>query len=201
MFAFLRGVVAAKTAEHLHLDVNGVGYEVFVPDSVHRRLRPDQPATLLTYCHIREDSFTIFGFLREEEKALFIMLLSISGIGPKVALAILSTMSPAEIGRAVLDSDVTAFTKVGGVGKKTAQRVVLEMKAKMGQDAELSAILGEDDSVDDAGDTDDVIAAMMSLGCTPQEAKKAATTARKSLGKDARDEDLVREALRSMAKV
>jgi len=201
MFAFLRGVVAAKTAEHLHLDVNGVGYEVFVPDSVHRRLRPDQPATLLTYCHIREDSFTIFGFLREEEKVLFTMLLSISGIGPKVALAILSTMSPAEIGRAVLDSDVTAFTKVGGVGKKTAQRVVLEMKAKMGQDAELSAILGEDDSVDDAGDTDDVIAAMMSLGCTPQEAKKAATTARKSLGKDARDEDLVREALRSMAKV
>lgn len=200
MFAFLRGVVAAKTADHVELDVNGVGYEVFVPDSVHNRLHLDQPVTLLTYCHIREDAFHIFGFLKEEEKSLFIMLLGISGIGPKVALAILSTLSPSEFGRAILDSDVTAFTKVGGVGKKTAQRVVLEMKAKMGQDAELSAILGEEPDADEETG-DDVQAALMALGCTPQEAKKAAAKARKSLDKKATDEDLVKEALRSMAKV
>ncbi len=200
MFAFLRGVVAAKTADHIQLDVNGVGYEVFVPDSVHRRLRPDQEATLLTYCNIREDAFQIYGFLREEEKTLFILLLGISGIGPKVALAILSAMSPPEFGRAIMDSDVTAFTKVAGVGKKTAQRVVLEVKAKLGQDTELSAILGEDVEPDDA-DSDDVIAALLSLGCTHAEAKKAAAKARKELGKDAADEELVRVALRSMAKV
>ena len=83
MFAFLRGVVAAKTLDQIHLDVNGIGYEVFVADTVHRRLIPEQNATLLTYCHIREDNFQIFGFLREEEKSLFLMLLSITGIGPK----------------------------------------------------------------------------------------------------------------------
>lgn len=200
MFAFLRGVVAAKTLEQIHLDVNGIGYEVSVPDTVHRRLSPDQTVTLLTYCHIREDSFQIFGFQRDEEKSLFMMLLGITGIGPKVALSFLSALTPAEFGQAIMSSDVTAITKVPGVGKKTAQRVVLELKAKLGQDTELSAILGEDaDALDET--SDDVIAALLSLGCTPAEAKKAAAKARKELGKNASDEDLVKSALRSMSKV
>ncbi len=199
MFAFLRGDVAHKGVESISLDVRGVGYEVLVPDTVHRRLAPGQEVTLLTYCHVRPESFQIFGFLREEEKALFMMLLGVSGVGPKVALAFLSAMSVPEFGRAILDSDVSAFTKVAGVGKKTAQRVVLEMKAKMGQDAELSAILGEDPAEDEM--SDDVIAALLSLGCTSMEAKKAAAGARKKLGDDARDEELVKNALRSMAKV
>src|SRR4030042_1315337 len=114
MFAFLRGVVAKKAVEHIALDVNGVGYEVRVPDSVYRKLIPGQEVTLLTYCHIREDAFQIFGFLREEEKALFDNLLDVTGIGPKIALAILSGMSPSEFGRAILENDVAAFTKVGG---------------------------------------------------------------------------------------
>jgi len=198
MFAFLRGTVARKTVNHVELDVRGVGYEVWVPDSVHRRLVPDQTVSLLTYCHIREDTFQIFGFLREEEKALFKTLLTVSGVGPKVALAILSMMSPGDFGRAVLDNDVTAFTKVGGVGKKTGQRIILEMKAKLGQDAELDAILGEPEA---APDTDDVIAALCALGCTMGEAKRAAAGARKKLGNDAPDEELVKAALRSMAKV
>ena len=200
MFAFLHGDVALKGIETVALDVGGVGYEIFVPDSVHRRLAPGQETTLLTYCHIREEVFQIFGFLREEEKSLFTMLLGVSGIGPKVALAILSAMSVPEFGRAILDSDVNAFTKVAGVGKKTAQRLILEMKAKMGQDAELSAILGEESGAEDES-TDDVIAALLSLGCTSVEAKKAAAGARKKLGDDARDEELVKTALRSMAKV
>ena len=199
MFAFLRGAVAHKGPETIALDVGGAGYEVFVPDAVHRRLKPGHDVTLLTYCHIREESFQIFGFLREEEKTLFTMLLGVSGIGPKVAIAILSTMTPAEVGRAINDSDVDAFTKVGGVGKKTAQRIVLDMKTKLGQDAELSAILGEDNEAETNG-RDDVIAALMSLGCTTAEAKRAAAGARKELGGEAPDEELVKTALRSMAK-
>lgn len=200
MFAFLRGVPAAKTAAHIEFDVNGVGYEVCVPDSLHRRLALGQEVTLLTYCHIREDSFQIFGFQRAEEKTLFTTLLAVSGIGPKVALAILSAMGPSEFGRAVSASDVDAFTKVGGVGKKTAQRVVLEMKAKLGQDAELSAILGEEAESEDT-QADDVTAALLALGCTPPEAKKAAGHAREEMGDDATDEDLVRSALQSLARV
>jgi Holliday junction DNA helicase RuvA len=200
MFAFLRGRVAAKPLNHIQLDVNGVGYLVFVPASVRSKLVVDREATLLTYCHIREDSFQIFGFLQEEQKALFIMLLSVSGIGPKVALSILSDMAPSTFGHALRQSDVTAFTKVSGVGKKTAQRLILEMKAKLGQDAELDAILGGE-SDEESFDGDDVVAALLALGSTPTEAKRAAARARKNSTKNASDEDLVRTALQSLAKV
>lgn len=200
MFAFLRGQVAAKHADHIDLDVGGVGYQVHVPDPVQRKLVTDSTATLLTYCHIREDTFQIFGFLREEEKILFKMLLGISKIGPKVALAVLSGLSVVEFRRAVLENDVKALTTVGGVGKKMAQRIILEMRAKMGQDSELDAILGEPEDLGTA-DTDDVIAALCSLGCTQTEARKAAATARKGLGDRASDEDLVKAALRSIARI
>ncbi|HOZ50085.1 MAG TPA: Holliday junction branch migration protein RuvA [Candidatus Hydrogenedentes bacterium] len=200
MFAFLRGIVAHKALTHIELDVGGVGYEVFVPDPVHRRLSPNQDAKLLTYCHIREDAFLIFGFLREEERSLFKTLLTVTGIGPKVALSVLSAMEPAEFGRAVLENDVTAFTRVGGVGKKTAQRIVLEMKAKLGQDAELSAILGEPEDTA-APERDDVIAALCSLGCTMNEAKRAAAKAREKLGVGAADEELVKAALRTLSRI
>ena len=88
MFAFLRGIVAHKGPTTVSLDVHGVGFGVVVPDGVHRRLLQGAEITLLTYCHIREDAFTIFGFLREEEKRVFEMLLGVSGIGPKLALAV-----------------------------------------------------------------------------------------------------------------
>ena len=200
MFAFLRGIVARKGENRIELDVGGVGYEIYVPDPVLRRLTVDEEVTLLTHCHIREDAFTIFGFLREEERALFRLLMTVTGIGPKMALAILSGMSVSTFGRAVLDNDVTAFSRISGVGKKTAQRLVLEMKTKLGQDAELSAILGESEETI-GPESDDVIAALCSLGCTAAEAKKAALAARKQLGDGAADEDLVRAALRSLAKV
>ena len=200
MFAFLRGTVARKALDHVELDVGGVGYLVWVSEQVQRKLVVNQEALLLTHCHIREDAFQIYGFLREEERTLFTMLLGVTGVGPKVALAFLSAMSVSEFGRAIQDSDVTAFTKVSGVGKKTAQRVVLEMKARLGQDAELSAILGEGEEAT-TPETDDVIAALCSLGCTMAEAKKAAQRARKGLGDEASVEDLVRAALRSLAKV
>lgn len=199
MFAFLRGVVVRKAATHIELDVNGVGYEVHVPEGVARRLHVEGPATLLTHCYIREDAFQIYGFLREEERALFRTFLGLSGIGPKAALGILSAMSVQEVARAVTESDVSAFTKVSGIGKKGAQRIVLEMKAKLGQDAELADILGETEEEADSG-SDDVIAALTALGCTLGEAKRAAAKARESLGPEAADEDLVKAALRSLAK-
>jgi len=200
MFAFLRGTVARKPLGCIELDVNGVGYEISVPDGIYRKLAVDQDAFLLTYCYIREDCFQIFGFLREEERALFKMLLGVTGIGPKVSLAILSAMSVSEFGRAVLESDVGAFTKVSGVGKKTAQRIVLEVKAKLGQDAELGAILGEEEDKP-SPESDDVVAALCSLGCTLNEARKAAAAANRQVGPDAPVEELVKAALRSLSKV
>jgi len=200
MFAFLRGTVALKAPSNIALDVNGVGYEVLVPESTHRRLGLHQEVTLLTHCHIREDVFQIFGFLKQEEKALFEMLLGVQGIGPKAALSVLSVLSPAAFGKALRENDITALTKAPGVGKKGAQRILLEIKAKLGQDPELSAIIGDPIPDADTPDGDDVYEALLSLGCTPPEARKAALTARKELGTEARDEDLVRAALRTLAR-
>ena len=200
MFAFLRGHVADKTPGEVVIDVNGVGYQVFVSDRVWGQLNVESSALLLTYCHIREDSFQIFGFQRHEEKALFQLLLGISGVGPKVALAVLSTLGVREFRRAVLENDVTAITRVSGVGKKGAQRIVLETKSKLGQDTELSALLGDEAGGDDESG-DDVVAALCALGCTLAEAQRAAKKARDAAEPETPDEELVKSALRSMAKV
>ncbi len=199
MFAFLKGVVAQKSLNRVALDVGGVGFDVQVPAGVHRRLTVHAEATLLTYCHIREDSFQIFGFLRDEEKALFELLLGITGIGPKVALALMSTLSVQQFGQAVQENNVTTLTKAPGVGKKTAQRIVLEVKARLGQDTELSALLGEAES-DLYPQEDDVLEALTALGCTIGEARRAAAQARSRLGADASPEELVRAALQSLAR-
>jgi Holliday junction DNA helicase RuvA len=199
VFAFLHGTVAIKAVDHVALDVHGVGYAVHVPEGVQRRLAVGQEVTLLTYCHIREDAFQIFGFLREEERALFMSLLSINKVGPKVALSVLSALPPQEFARAVMEHDVKAFRKAQGVGTSTAQRIILEMNTKLKQEAELSALLGAPEGAGE-GAGDDVFEALLSLGCTPQEARRAAAHARRELGEDAPPEELVRVALRSMAR-
>ncbi|MCF6284073.1 MAG: Holliday junction branch migration protein RuvA [Candidatus Hydrogenedentes bacterium] len=201
MFAFLRGTVAIKALDHIALDVGGVGYQIAVPESVYRKLVIHQEVTLLTYCHIREDTFQIFGFLKEEEKTLYTTLLSINKVGPKVALAVLSGMSVQAFGQAVLENDVKAFTKISGIGKAMGQRIVLEMKNKLKQNPDLNAIIGEPEGLDTVPEGDDAYEALLSLGCTPQEAKKAVLNARKKLDDDATDEAVVRTALQSMARV
>jgi Holliday junction DNA helicase RuvA len=200
VFAFLRGSVADKTPGLVALDVNGTGYEVHVSARTYAKLALRQDVTLLTYCHIREDAFQIFGFPSKDERALFISLLSISKVGPKVALSVLSAFSVGEFGRAISESDLDAFKKVPGVGKATAQRLILEMKNQLKQDADLKALLGESSDVAAAPEGDDVYDALISLGCTAVEARNAATQARKTLGESARPEELVRAALQSLAK-
>lgn len=200
MFAFLRGMVASKGVNRIALDVNGVGFEVLVPDSVQNRLSIGEEATLLTYCHIREDSFQIFGFLSEKEKSLFITCLGITGIGPKVALGLLSALSVEALVRAIHEQDVAAVSRAPGVGKRLAGRIILEMKTKMGEVPELGALLGAPDTTA-VPEGDDVYEALISLGCTVAEAKKAAAHAREELGDAAPDAELVRVALRSLAKV
>lgn len=199
MFAFLRGTVAAVGVNRIALDVNGIGFEVHVPDTVQRKLTRDQEALLLTYCHIREDSFQIFGFLTEEEKALFTTCLDINGVGPKAALGIMSALSVSAFARAVQEHDVAAVSRAPGVGKKLAQRIILEVKTRMGQHPELNALLGDPEKREDP-DSDDVYEALISLGCTSAEARKACSHARQTSGEGASDEELVRAALRSLAK-
>jgi Holliday junction DNA helicase RuvA len=130
MIARLRGKPVGRGAEGLILDVNGVGYLVHATP---RALAKSDGAelTVETYLHVREDALSLYGFADSEERELFIQLLSVSGIGPKVALAIVSGSTPAELRRAIAREDTARFQAIPGIGKKTAQRVVLELKEKL----------------------------------------------------------------------
>jgi len=129
MIARLRGKPAGRGAEGLLLDVNGVGYLVHATPRV--MARAEGEITVETYLHVREDALSLYGFADAEERELFIQLLSVSGIGPKVALAIVSGSTPAELRRAIAREDTARFQAIPGIGKKTAQRVVLELKEKL----------------------------------------------------------------------
>jgi Holliday junction DNA helicase RuvA len=130
VIARLRGKRAGLTSAGLVLDVNGVGYLVQATPSVLRR--DGEELTVETYLHVREDALQLYGFGSVEERDLFVHLLSVSGVGPKVALAIVSGSTPTELRRAIALDDTARFEAIPGIGKKTAQRVVLELKEKLG---------------------------------------------------------------------
>jgi Holliday junction DNA helicase RuvA len=184
MISFLDGELIDKGADRVVLAVGGVGYEVLVPTSVIARL----PAVgLSTRVHtrmvVREDSTTLYGFAEPDERGLFDLLTGVNSVGPKVALAFLSALTPQAIRRAIVAGDAAALTVVPGVGKKVAQRVVLDLREKLG---------GVGDVVVIEGPLVDVRDALLALGLTDNEASKALV----DVVPDGRDvEDLLREAL------
>src|SRR5215218_4319661 len=132
MIAKLRGRPAGRTLEGLVLDVGGVGYLVRTTVRALRKADGAEEVELDTYLHVREDALQLYGFAEPAERELFEQLLSVSGVGPKVALAIVSGSTPAELRKAIVLGDITRFVAIPGVGKKTAERVVLELKEKLG---------------------------------------------------------------------
>ena len=143
MIAFLNGVLVARRPSSVYLDVNGVGFEVLMPQSSIAEL-PEigSQVQVMTYLQVREDGLSLFGFSSVEEKALFEELIGVSGIGPKLALAALSFYSPEELAAAIATQDVTRISKIPGVGKKTAQRIILELKGVI--DEGMGGLLGDD---------------------------------------------------------
>jgi len=162
VIARLRGKRAGLTSAGLVLDVNGVGYLVQATPSILRR--DGEELTVETYLHVREDALQLYGFGSVEERELFVHLLSVSGVGPKVALAIVSGSTPTELRRAIALDDTARFEAIPGIGKKTAQRVVLELKEKLGTavDAPVSRDLVARDALIELGfslvDADRVLA-------------------------------------------
>ena len=131
MISRLRGAVVGRRADGLVVDVAGVGYLVAATQSALARAEPGSELTLETYLHVREDTLQLYGFAEPAERELFEQLLSVSGVGPKVALAIVSGSPPSELRRAIALEDTKRFEAIPGIGKKTAQRVVLELKEKL----------------------------------------------------------------------
>ena len=144
MIARLRGVPAGRTPDGLVLDVNGVGYLVAATPSVHRRVEEGKELTVETYLHVREDAMQLYGFGDADERELFTLLLTVSGIGPKVALAVVSGSPSADLRRAIALGDHARFQAIPGIGKKTAERIVLELREKIGLagDVEISPAVG-----------------------------------------------------------
>jgi len=132
MFAYLKGILAVKKNDTAVIDVNGVGYKLNIPYSTYQLLpEVGEVAKLNTYMAIRENDISLFGFFSNEELRIFELLISVSGVGPKSAVGVLSDITPADFSLAVITDDVNRLTKVSGIGKKTAQRIIVELKDKM----------------------------------------------------------------------
>ena len=162
MIAHLSGTVLEKQVQRLILDVNGVGYDVAVPLSTFYAVGdPGSRVTLRVHTHVREDAIQLFGFSTALEQTLFERLIGVSGIGPKVALSVLSGIEPPELVRAIRSSDVARLTRIPGVGKKTAERLVVELRDRLPHEGTIA----ETAAVADAGGLrDDVLSALGNLG-------------------------------------
>lgn len=193
MIGMLRGRVWEIQAEKLVLDVQGVGYLLSVPSSVLSRARPGQELTLYIHTHLREEELVLYGFSSLSEKKLFLDLQSVSGIGPKVGMAILSALGQAGLEQALAREDVGCLTKVPGVGKKTAQRLVLELKDKFkGLGAE-ETTGGE---VFQGGS--EAMETLLALGFSQEETRKALSKV-SAAGEPLSLEDQIRLALKYLA--
>jgi Holliday junction DNA helicase RuvA len=198
MIARLTGTLLDKTPSRLVVDVSGVGYDVQVPLSTFYVVgSPGARVELRVHTHVREDVIALYGFASALEQDLFERLISISGIGPKLALAVLSGIDPTELIRAIRTQDVARLTKIPGVGKKTAERIGLELKDRLPHGvtgaAEPATARGGDDR------RDDLLSALMNLGYQRGAAERAIDAAIKK-SPDAAFEDLLRNILRGMMK-
>jgi Holliday junction DNA helicase RuvA len=168
MIAILNGRVIEAYADSLVVGVGGVGLQVFVPAATRLRLHPGEDIFLHTHLIVREDLLALYGFESREERELFVLLLGVDGIGPKSALAVLSTLSPDAIRRAIFHEQPEVFTRVPGVGKKTAQKILLQLQDKIG------AVSGGLEAFATASDNDaEVVAALTALGYSVVEAQAA----------------------------
>ncbi len=166
MISYLRGQILMRGDDFVVIDVGGVGFHVRVPASTLSVLGDrDAGAEVFTHLHVREDDLSLFGFATEDELKLFELLLTVSGIGPKVALGVLSAAPPSTVRAAIAQNNLDILTEIPGIGKKTAQRLVLELKGKVEAGEELQEISPLDQ---------EVVAALVNLGYSAAEAQRAA---------------------------
>jgi len=198
MIGYLEGKLRFKSPDHIILDVNGVGYCVHVPLSTFYEL-PDlgQTATLHIHTHVREDLLQLYGFRTGSDKEMFLHLITVNGVGPRLAVNILSGINSDELRLLVLQQDYQRLRAIPGVGKKIAERVMLELKdkLKLKRDAEEAP----QPAVQGASTYSDAFSALLNLGYRPVEAEKALKRATQSLGEAPPLEGLLKEALRVLA--
>ena len=192
MFNHLRGRLMYRTPARVVVETGGVGYELAVSLSTYENLPTDGDVTLLVHLQLRDDKIRLFGFLTEQERDLFRLLLTVSGIGPVLALSVLSGSDVESLQQSIVSEDVSSLTRIRGIGARTARRMVLELKpALTRQGVAAGALSGRGGKV-----LNDAMAALVSLGYTRSRAEKAITSAAEKLGSQTAVEDLVRQGLK-----
>ena len=207
MIAALTGKILIKSSDRVVVDVRGVGYEVYVStDNIARLPEYGEEIFLNIHTQVREDAITLFGFLEHEEKELFLILKSVSGIGPKLALSMLSGLRVADLSQAIMHGDVKRLTSLQGIGKKTAERLCVELKDKVGHFGSVGGDTGQSYGVVDTasgGVVADALSALTNLGYPESIGRSILARVKKRCGDEEfmklRVEDLIREALRSLA--
>ena len=197
MIAHLKGQLIYKSPEHTVVDVNGVGYKVFTPLSTYYSLpKLGESISLRIHTRVREDELKLFGFLTKEEQTIFEKLITINKVGPKLALGILSGMSPADLLTAIKNNDAASLSAIPGVGKKTAERLALEMKDKL---SDLGLEMEQlQDPLSPGGFYEDALSALVNLGYKKPQAEKALNSAYNTNGPDSLLEDLIKESLNNL---
>lgn len=199
MIALLTGKIAYKSPDHIVLDVQGVGYRVHIPFSTYYEL-PEEGGAVSLHIHtsVREDAILLYGFRTRLEKSFFQLLIAVSGIGPKLARDILSNIQPGPLAQALAQGDLNKLSTIPGIGKKTAERLVLELKDKISK-LDLSSLPAADAREIPADDvTDDVISALLNLGYKEPQVRKA--LAGLDAGGNVSVEDLLKQALKTLMK-
>lgn len=196
MYYYLSGKLALVQPNLAVVDCGGVGYKCSITENTYKQIARLENVCLYTYLNVKEDALDLYGFATEQEKLFFELLLSISGVGPKAALAILSVHTPETFAACVMASDVKGITKAAGVGPKLAQRICLELKDKIAKTSvvpsELSEQVGE---IDDSDVVSDAVAVLIALGYTKNDAAKAVSRCSAD-----NTNDIVKQALRMLAK-
>jgi Holliday junction DNA helicase RuvA len=199
MISFLRGTVIEVLPMRLIIEAGGIGYDVHIPLSTYDRLpQPGAEAKILTHLVVREDAHILYGFATPEERDLFLLLVNnVSGVGPKLALAILNGITPVIFRGLVVAGDIASLSKIKGVGKKTAERIIVELRDKVGVSAAWEAASAQQGLSPDEQHVNDAVLALISLGYKQAEAHKTVRAIRDAQPK-ATLEELVKEALKSM---
>ena len=199
MFAYLRGTVQKKALDRIIVEVGGIGYNIHTATTTLYNCEIGSEVKVFTHLNVREDGIALYGFLTEEELKMFEQLLTVSGIGPKAALSLVSTVSPAQFGLSVLTDDADRFTKAPGIGKKTAQRLILELKDKVRKESvnipeikDLKVLTSEGGHDSRLGEA---VSALIMLGYSSAEANRAVAFSYKE---EKTVEEIVRDALKNM---
>lgn len=195
MIAYLKGTLIQKKPNQVVVDVGGVGYCALIPISTYLRLgEVNEPVALHVYSYLTDNSFSLCAFSTQEEKDIFLKLISISGIGPKIALNIISGIEVSDLEEAIRKSDIARLTLIPGVGKKTALRIALELQEKLEKKEKVLAAKGVQEK-------EDLISALQNLGFRRREVERIVEETVKALSLEAGFDKLLRECLRRMAKV